>query len=335
MRLSPSPAEVVILRTLLAAGDESVSGPTLAHTLKMSRVAVWQHLEKLREQGFTIAAARSRGYRLTARPTSLNANLIEATLPPRAGPPLHLELHDELDSTNDEAARQLAAGRAAPFAVIARRQTQGRGRLGRRWLSDTAGNLYLSFGFRPPLAPARMAPFTLWAGASLCKLIGSFCRAPARLKWPNDLLLEGRKLGGILTEARVDADQIRDLVLGIGLNLAPPPGGWPPELTGRATSLAEQISAPVDANRLTAALLGCVLNAYDRFVRDDYRDELADLWRQFDVLRGREITLFQAGRTVTGTARGIDDSGSLLVRTGEGRTERFHAGEVTLARTAR
>ncbi len=324
--------EVVILRALLEVGDGFVSGTALAHTLKMSRVAIWQHMEKLREDGFTFETARAKGYRLSARPDALNAALILATLPPSHAGRFTLDVRDELDSTNDEVARELAAGRNAPFAIIARRQTKGRGRLGRRWLSEATGNLYVSLGFRPPLAPARMGMFTLWTGASLCKFIGTFCRTEARLKWPNDLLLDGRKIGGILTEARIDADQMRDLVIGIGVNLVPPAGGWPTELRAHATSLSEQVSTPIDANRFAAALLGCLLTAYERFVDGSFRNTFADLWNQFDALRGREITVLHGDHRITGTARGIDDAGLLLLRTPAGKTERYHAGEVSIAK---
>lgn len=335
MRAARPDPEIVILRALMDAGDAYVSGTELAETLRMSRVAVWQHMEKLREQGFTFETARARGYRLGSTPAQPNAALIAATLPRNRETSFSLEVLDEVDSTNDEAARQLAAGHRAPLGVIAGRQLKGRGRLGRKWLSEPNGNLYLSLGFRPPLAPARMATFTLWVGVSVTKLISTFCRTEAKVKWPNDLHLDGRKVGGILTEARIDADQIRDLVVGLGLNLVPPTGGWPTELKPTATSLAEQVATPFDANRFAAALIGCVLNAYDRFVDGSFQDTFADLWNQFDALRGREITLIQGERRITGTARGIDDSGSLILRTTAGKTERYHAGEVTIAKPGR
>lgn len=328
---SGSPPEVVILRALLEAGDSFVSGAGLARQLGMSRVAVWQHMEKLRGQGFTFEAVRAKGYRLTQPPALLDATLLAAILPAPLAHSLHLEVHDALDSTNDEAARQLAAGRPAPFALFARRQLEGRGRLGRRWLSEPNGNLYLSLGFRPAVAPARMPVFTLWIGANLCELIARFCQAAPELKWPNDLQFSGRKVGGILTEARVDADRIRDLVLGIGLNLTTPAGGWPAELRARATALAEHTNRPLDPNRFAAALLGRVLDAYQRFADGSYRENFADLWNRHDALHHRAVTLTQGTRVITGTARGVDDEGCLLVRTGAGRVERFHAGEVTLA----
>ncbi|MBW8781009.1 MAG: biotin--[acetyl-CoA-carboxylase] ligase [Verrucomicrobia bacterium] len=329
MKPNPRPPETVILEELLAGEAGYVTGTALARKLGVSRVAIWQHMEKLREQGFVFEPARARGYKLAARPSGLNAALIQAY---RHGhhQDFTLQLLDEIDSTNDEAARQLAAGRVAPFAIIAQRQTKGRGRFGRAWHSEANGNLYVSFAFRPRLEPARMQMFTLWMGANLCELTANFCRTAPGLKWPNDLLFDGRKAGGMLTEARMDADQIRDLVFGLGLNVNSPAGGWPPELAGKAVSLAEHTRQPLDLNRFTAALIGRVLQAYDRFVDGSYRQTFADLWNRYDVLRNRSVAVLTGDQRVAGTALGIDDEGCFVVRTEQGRTERFRAGEVTL-----
>ena len=332
---SPSaPPETVILTELIAAEPEFVSGSALAKKLGISRVAIWQYMEKLREQGFAFEAVRARGYRLTARPTGLSASLVQAYRRDRAGD-FPLQLLAEVDSTNDEAARQLASGKTAPFAIIAQRQTKGRGRFGRAWHSEDNGNLYASFAFRPNLEPARMQMFTLWMGANVCELVANFCRTQPGLKWPNDLLFDGRKAGGMLTEARMDADQIRDLVFGLGLNVNAPADGWPAELADRAVSLAEHTRHPLDLNKFTAALIGRVLQAYDRFVDGSYSKTFADLWNRYDVLRDRPVAVLTPTQRVAGIAVGIDDEGSFVVRTDKGRTERFRAGEVTLEKPAR
>lgn len=326
--------ETVILTELLAAEPGFISGSALARKLGISRVAVWQYMEKLREQGFAFEAVRARGYRLSGRPEGLNATLIQSYRRDRAtGCPVCIL--EEIDSTNDEAARRLASGEPAPFAIIARRQTKGRGRFGRAWHSEANGNLYVSFGFRPLLEPARMQMFTLWMGANLCELIANFCRTPPGLKWPNDLLFDGRKAGGMLTEARMDADQIRDLVFGLGLNVNSPAGGWPPALAGRAVSLAEQLRQPLDLNKLTAALVGRVIQAYDRFVDGSFAKKFADLWNRYDALRNRPVAVLTPTQRIAGIALGIDDEGSFVIRTAPGRTERFRAGEVTLEKPAR
>ncbi|HWL15721.1 MAG TPA: biotin--[acetyl-CoA-carboxylase] ligase [Opitutus sp.] len=325
--------ELVILRELLAREPGFMSGTALAAKLGMTRVSVWLHMEKLRAQGFTFEAARSRGYRIASRPAGLHLTLIQAYLKGRRRE-LPIVLLDEVDSTNDEAARQLAAGRHAPFVVLSRKQTRGRGRLGRVWHSEANGNLYASFAFRPHVPPARMAIFTLWMGVNICELIANFSRLAPALKWPNDILFNGRKAGGMLTEARIDSDQIRDLVFGLGLNVNGPAGGWPSDLSRRAVSLAEQADAPLDLNRFTAALIGRVLLAYERFVDGEHTQTFAALWQKYDVLRGQPIALLQGERRIVGTAMGIDDEGSLLIRAENGRLQRFHAGDVTIEKSA-
>jgi BirA family transcriptional regulator, biotin operon repressor / biotin---[acetyl-CoA-carboxylase] ligase len=328
--LAPA-TEVTILRELLASDSGYVSGNVLAKQLGLSRVAIWMQLQKLTKQGFAFEAQRSRGYKLTGTPPQLHHALIQAHLTGRGRLP-NLVTLDKVDSTNSEAERHLAAGSRMPLVILAREQTQGRGRRGRPWHSPAAGNLYGTFVFRPKLEPARLQDFTLWMGLNICELVANFCKIEPGLKWPNDLLIGGRKAGGMLTEARIDADEVHDLVFGLGLNLNARTADLPRELHQTAISLAEAAGTPVEVNRFAAALITRVLSAYGRFVEGDYRDKFAELWPRFDVLRGQAVSVTQGTRTLTGTAAGIDDEGSLIVRTGSGRTERFRAGEVTLSR---
>ena len=328
-----SATEITILREMLAADAGTVSGARLARLLGVSRVAVWMQLQKLIRQGFVFEARRSRGYRLVKTPDTLHPALIQAYLSGRPRPP-QLVCLDTVDSTNSEAERLLASGAAVPLVILASAQTQGRGRRGRVWHSPPAGNLYSTFVFRPKLEPARLHDFTLWMGLNICELVSNFAKLEPGLKWPNDLHVNGRKAGGMLTEARVDADQIRDLVFGLGLNLNGRAADLPRDLQKTATSLADATGAPLDLNRFAAALIGRVLTAYDQFLEGGYRDKFAALWKRYDVLRGRPVSVTQGTRTVAGTATGIDNEGSLIVRLNSGRSERFRAGEVTLSREA-
>jgi BirA family biotin operon repressor/biotin-[acetyl-CoA-carboxylase] ligase len=324
----PTP-ENLILREMLARESGWVSGVALASKLGMSRVAVWHHMEKLRAQGFEFEARRAQGYRLVNRPEGLHAALVEMQLKVRPRG-FTLTVLDEVDSTNDEAARQLAAGKTTPFAVFARRQTRGRGRFGRTWHSEFPGNLYASFAFRPEAPPESMQTFTLWMGVNVCELIANFARLTPGLKWPNDIVFDGRKAGGMLTEARIDADRIRDLIFGLGLNVNGSPDGWPADLARSAVCLSELTGAALDFNRLAAALTGRVILAYQAFTDGEHKKSFADLWNRFDVLRGRRATVLEAGRRHPGTVVGIDDEGALLLRGESGRAQRFRAGEVTL-----
>ncbi|MCC5025441.1 MAG: biotin--[acetyl-CoA-carboxylase] ligase [Candidatus Synoicihabitans palmerolidicus] len=322
--------DLVILRALLDAGDGFVSGNDLAQEIGVSRVAVWQHMEKLRDQGFTFEAVRSRGYQLTAKPSTLNALLIEARL--TAATPCSIVTLDTVDSTNDEAMRRVGQGAATPLVVIAGEQTKGRGRLGRQWLSSPNGNLYITFATRPEVAPERLATITPWIGVNLCSLFASYCRIDPQIKWPNDILVDGRKAGGILTEARIDADRIRDLVIGCGLNLRAPAGGWTGELAARAVALGEVAASPIDINHFASAVISRVLTACQVFQDNLHTTELAKLWQRFDALRDRDITLLHRREEVTGRAVGIDPDGSLILRRPDGTRGRFRAGAVTISK---
>jgi BirA family biotin operon repressor/biotin-[acetyl-CoA-carboxylase] ligase len=325
-------SEVLILRELIAGDPAPVSGQKLARLLGISRVAVWGQLQKLERQGFEFEAVHSRGYRIVKVPPGPHLALIQAHLRLRHVP--HMVCLDQVDSTNAEAERRLAAGEPVPLVIIAREQTHGRGRLGRQWHSAAIGNLYATFVFRPRIEPARLQDFTLWMGLNVCELVQNFCKIQPGLKWPNDLFVDGRKAGGMLTEARVDADQVRDLVFGLGLNVNGLANTLPPEVRRTAIALGDVATQPLDLNRLVAALIGRLQTAYDNFLSGEYRDKCAELWQRYDILRGQAVTVIQGMRSARGTAMGIDDEGSLIVRLDTGKTERFRAGEVTLGKHA-
>jgi len=244
--------------------------------------------------------------------------------------------HDTLDSTNDEAARLLSdPAIAAPLVVIARRQTKGRGRLNRPWHSEPNGNLYISFAFRPRVPPPRLRLLTLWAGVNLCDFLATHARTPVppAIKWPNDILFGARKAAGLLTEARAAFGNIDTLILGLGLNLAPPAAGWPPELAPTATSLAEQTNAEItDTTTFTAALIARILAAYDQLLTTPAAATatLSALWQKHDHLRGQTITILSGNDRITGIASGIDAEGSLILKLPDTSTQKIRAGEVTI-----
>ncbi len=322
-------AESRIVKALLESGKSHVAGSRLAEFLGVSRVTIWTHMENLRRDGFSIEAVRNKGYRLDHVPDGLSEPYLHCLLPELAEES-RLVFHRQTGSTNRDAERLLAEGKDAPFVVMARRQTAGRGRLGRRWQSDDESNLYASFAFRPLATPERMRDFTLWIGASVCRCLEEESGLKPGLKWPNDVWFGDRKMGGILTEAKVNADQILELVLGIGLNVNSAPATWPAPLCHEAVSLREALGRSVDINRLTATLVKSILKAYESFLAGDHRDKFRALWERYDLLHGREVTAYQGTEQVTGKAAGIDEHGRLRVITGSGETVLLSAGDVTL-----
>jgi BirA family biotin operon repressor/biotin-[acetyl-CoA-carboxylase] ligase len=325
--------EVLIVRRLLQAGDRFVSGNDLGTELGLSRVSVWTEIERLRKAGFSFEAAPRRGYRLIDVPNDLNPILVKAHCSLRSMP--RIEFREEIDSTNSEAERLLASGTPTPLVVLSRSQTQGRGRLGRVWASPDTGNIYASFAFRPHIPPSRMQTFTLWMGVNICETLRNFGRFSPAVKWPNDIIHDGRKLGGMLTEARIDTDQIHDVIFGLGLNVNVMPSQWPKELIGSATSMAEILGTTIDINRMTAALLGRIVNAYDCFVEDEHTIAFAEMWERFDLLRDHPITVHQGNEYFAGIARGIDSQGGLRLELEDGSILPFLAGDATLDKSVR
>jgi len=327
--LSNQSKESLILGQLLAAKDDFASGSLLADSLGISRVAVWTHMEKLREQGFEFEAVRSKGYRIARYPKTLNQSLIQALLPSHASD-LRVVAYEEIDSTNSEAERLLANEVPDPLLVISRKQTRGRGRFGREWHSPENGNLYASFAFRPRVPPARLSTFTLWIGVNICACLNNYFRIESNVKWPNDIHIEGKKLAGILTEARMDSDHTRELILGVGLNINSSTEDWPPELRSIATSIKQITGETTDLNRFTALLAGRVYQAYDQFISDSYRSAMREMWADYDLLINRRISLVHGQSRISGIARGIDLHGALILERDDGSRIQIRAGEVSI-----
>jgi BirA family biotin operon repressor/biotin-[acetyl-CoA-carboxylase] ligase len=335
------PDPTTLLTALLDAGPGGfVSGEELARRLGVSRVSVWARLQKLQAGGLACEAVRGRGYRLRAEPAMLHPEVLAAyvRLRHRAKTPLGIDVVflPEIDSTNLEAERRLAAGARAPFVVFAARQTAGRGRLGRVWHSAEAGGLYLSFAFRPQLPPARMPKFTLWMALRLCRMLNENFRLPVGVKWPNDLVHDGRKLAGLLTEARMDADLMRELICGLGLNVNGDPAKWAGGARGaaaaRVAGTLQQLNHgnPLPINAIAAEVVLTGARAYADFVAGRGEAEFDELWSRYDTLRGREISVTLPTGEVKGRAAGLDPSGALRLKSPDGAIHLIQSGDVTL-----
>jgi BirA family biotin operon repressor/biotin-[acetyl-CoA-carboxylase] ligase len=319
-----------ILLAFLEADGEPVSGDRLAKELGVSRVAIWSRLERLRASGYVFAASTRKGYALRSVPRHLDPALLDAHLRLLKVSP-KVEFLAEVDSTNSEAERRLAVGQEAPFAVLARTQKAGRGRLGRKWHSAPSGNLYLSLAFRPFIPPDRLKPFTLWMGLALCAHVEKSLGLKLGLKWPNDLQSpDGRKVAGMLTEARLDADSVRELVFGVGLNLTGASKDFPADLRATAGSLEAALGSPLDLNREAAGVIAALFRAWEQFEEGTWSRSFRKLWSHHDVLAGKSVRVGLRGDPVAGVVDGIDDEGSLILRTGGGRRAIVSSGEVTL-----
>lgn len=321
---------LTILKALLAEPKAFVSGSILAEQLGVSRPAIHAKLGKLREQGFGFEAIRNKGYRLLKEPEILNADLIRYYIDQKESP-IDVLYFPVIDSTNNEAERQLSFGRKAPFAIASSCQTKGRGRLGRQWHSATADNLYLSILFEPNTPPQALQHFTLWAGIHICRTLQNLIStASLKIKWPNDLHCDGRKFAGMLTEAKMDADGLRSITFGIGLNVNSNPTNYPEEIRKTATSLYAINGSELSLNQTVANVIAAIQSAYDTCFLGDRSENLVEAWSPLSSLSGQSVTAIMNGKEVTGIACGIDETGALLLQTADGQTRAIRAGDVSL-----
>lgn len=322
-----------LLARLKGADGAFVSGTGAAEALGVSRTAVWKHVRTLREEGYRIEAVPHRGYRLLQVPEGpLPRELAEGLETAWLG--RRLVAYAEVDSTNRAAMQDPSLTHGA--VVYAFRQTGGRGRLGRAW-SSPPGSIPFSVVLEPALAPQRAQALTLAAAVGLARGIEAACGLRADIKWPNDLQWRGRKLAGILTEARSDPDRILRAVVGVGLNADTRPGAFPPAVEARAVSVARAAGAPVEPARLLGAVLTALEAAFDAALAADPASfsDLLDTYRARCVTLGREVTVTERdGATLRGTADRVDELGALWVRRGDGRSVPVYAGDVTLSGAA-
>jgi BirA family transcriptional regulator, biotin operon repressor / biotin---[acetyl-CoA-carboxylase] ligase len=259
--------------------------------------------------------------------------MIEALTPATIAPHLQTRwlgrtLHSfaELDSTNTTARELAAAGAADGTVVIADAQRAGRGRLGRSWASPAGKNLYLSAVLRCAMPAERLAQISLLAGVAVCETAREWCAA--EIKWPNDVLSDGRKVAGILAE--MDSTETGHVVLlGIGVNLNATVDDFPEELRDKAGSLRVARGTSIDRARFTGRLLNNLEVRYEQWRRDGFAP-IAARWRSLTLLIGRNIRVQEPGAVVDGTVLDMDADGALRLRLADGREHRVLAGDVTV-----
>ena len=321
----------LVLAELEKAMGGDVSGEELAAALGLSRAAVWKAIRALREEGLPIQAAPNRGYRLPAGSDVLSARGIAAWLgDPEAARLIHV--YPELESTNLTAKRLAAEGAPAGTAVLAERQTAGRGRRGRRFYSPPGGGVYLTVVLRPEqLTTANAALITTAASVAVGRAVEEVTGCRPEIKWVNDLFFQGKKICGILTEAVTDCESgtIEHVVVGAGVNLYDFRADCPPEVREVAGGLLEGPVPGITRNRLAAAMIrqmGCI----GRWIAErSYLEE----YRQRSMVLGRRVAVVRPdGREEPARALGIDDAGGLVVEKPDGTRETLRSGEISIRR---
>jgi BirA family biotin operon repressor/biotin-[acetyl-CoA-carboxylase] ligase len=314
------------LLDVLADGDLH-SGEALAQRFGVSRAALGKWVGQLREWGVEVLAQPGTGYRLSTSLERLEASRIQ-TLMSKTAPRLNVLVLTETDSTNTQL---LAADAAAdPQALLAERQTAGRGRRGRTWLSPFGSNLYLSLAWSFPSWPARITTLPLAVAVAVARVIDAASVPEVGIKWPNDLHVDGRKLAGILIEPRGEAGGACRVVIGIGINVSmQEAAGLEQPWTSLREVLARRGQITPSRNALAAALLSELATSLPHFATHGFSPFAAE-WKRRDLLAGRPVRI-EGNPTLEGIAKGLDADGGLVVETADGR-QSVHAGEVSVRR---
>jgi BirA family transcriptional regulator, biotin operon repressor / biotin---[acetyl-CoA-carboxylase] ligase len=316
-----------LLAVLKENYPEYVSGEKLSGELSCSRTAVWKHIEKLRKEGYIIKAVRNRGYLLENSPEAFSAHAVSSQLS-GAMLPYHINFYRVLSSTQPEAQRLFLEGAREGTVVIADSQTSGRGRLGREWQTREGKGLAMSIILTPGIPPYKAPQLTLAAAVSIVKAVKKVTGVNMEIKWPNDLLINGRKACGILTEMQSDPDQVRSVIVGIGLNVKK--DDFSGELENTAVTLEEAAGMEMNRADLASAILMQFASDYKLFLEKGFKG-LKDDWEKHTCTLGRTVRVEQNGVYFTGKAESVDDQGILQLRTEDGRLHPVVSGDIELS----
>ncbi|MFQ5735501.1 MAG: biotin--[acetyl-CoA-carboxylase] ligase [Thermodesulfobacteriota bacterium] len=324
-------AEVEIIRLLRAGllgpdAEGYTSGQRLSDGLGISRTAVWKHINSLKKMGFPIEASPSKGYRLRSGKSPFNpvevASLLETGTIGR-----RIFFYPELASTNVKAFELGRGGEPEGTAVIADAQSRGKGRIGREWVSPPGVNLYTSIILRPEILPRDAYNLTFLLAVSVAEAVSSLCASGVTVKWPNDVLIGGRKAAGILLEMDSEADRVYFVVAGVGVNLNMDKGMFPARLRPLATSVAAGCGSDVDRAGFVRDLYSALEKWYKVYLGDGFAPVLK-AWKGYFASEGKPVKVVSFNRVVTGICLGVGDDGALLVRTPCGTVERVISGDV-------
>jgi BirA family biotin operon repressor/biotin-[acetyl-CoA-carboxylase] ligase len=320
---------------LLRNTSEYVSGQELCHKFGVSRTAVWKAIESLKKDGYNIEAVRNRGYKLVDAgedvfcQRELDACLAESGLVTKA------LFFEEIGSTNTEAKKMAEEGEGEGLLLVADRQTSGRGRRGREWVSPSGKNAYYTLMLKPQFAPDKAPMLTLVMAMAVAKAIKDLQPASAKgedkqvtIKWPNDILIGDKKICGILTEMSAENDYIHYVVIGVGINIKPQ--DFDEEIKDKATC----IDAEWNIKTKRCELIGNIMKHFEKYYREFIKKEdLSGLKKEYEKLlvnAGREVLVLDPKGEYKGKALGITDTGELIVKKKNGATVEVYAGEVSV-----
>lgn len=312
---------------LLREQEGYISGQELCDRFGVSRTAVWKAIKQLKESGYEIEAVPNKGYHLVGQTDVLTKNEIESRMK-TAWIGKELYYKETTGSTNIDVKKLLEDGAKEGVLVIGGEQTQGRGRRGRSWQSPPNTNIYMSLGLRPDYQPDLAPMVTLIQAMAVADAVHDICDLPTQIKWPNDVVIHGKKICGILTEMSAETGYIQYVVIGTGINVNI--REFPDDIKDTATSLAIEKGETVLRAPIIAKTMEYFENYYEKFLKTGDLSLLLEDYNRILVNQNQVVKVLDPQNTFEGIAKGIDEKGQLLVEREDGSLEKIFAGEVSV-----
>ena len=312
---------------LLRETEGYISGQQISQQFGVSRTAVWKVIRQLQEEGYQVEAVRNKGYHIVDSPDVITKEELDSLMKTRwAG--RNILYYDVTDSTNLRI--KLAADGGAPHGTLAVAdwQTAGRGRRGRMWISPAGSSIYMSILLRPEIRPDKASMLTLVMALSVAEGIEQYESLELQIKWPNDIIIRGKKLAGILTEMSTQIDYINHVTVGVGINVNMT--DFPEDISGIATSLQLECGHIVKRAPLIAAVMERLEENYEIFLKTEDLSGLLDRYRALLVNLDRDVQIIGSKETYQAHAIGIGRTGELIVRRKDSTVEKIYAGEVSV-----
>ncbi len=314
---------------LLRESDGYVSGQRLCEEFGVSRTAVWKAINQLKEEGYHVEAVKNRGYRIVDIPDVMSEEELKSLLTGKtrwAGQEIYY--YSDTDSTNIRTKELGEKGAPHGTLVVAGQQSKGRGRRGRGWESPPGSSIYMSILLRPGFLPARAPMLTLVMAYSTAEALRAETGAKVRIKWPNDIVLNGKKLVGILTEMSTEIDYINHVVIGVGVNVNM--ASFSEEIAKTATSLRIETGQIIKRSTLIVEIMKHFEKNYELYLRTEDLSGIREDYNRLLVNCGKEVRILGSREPYEAVALGINDNGELLVRKQDGSEEAVYAGEVSV-----
>lgn len=316
-----------ILKLLKENNDDFLSGEKISEYFNVSRAAIWKHINTLKEEGYEIESVPRKGYRLISSPDILTYGEIEKYLD-TAFIGRKIYYFDTIDSTNKKA-KEIALEEVEGTIVISEEQTLGRGRLGRDWVSPKGKGIWMSIILKPQIDPMKVAKITQ-IGAAAVSLALEDLDIKSYIKWPNDIVMNRKKVCGILTEMSCELNMINYVIMGIGINVNLDKQDFRGEIENVGTSLKVETGKKISRKKLLGLFLNRFEELYTSFINKDNFEDTLKICRDKSILIGREVRIIKGRDEKSGKVVGINDEGELLVDYGENKVENIMSGEVSV-----